>query len=450
MTDPGPPVDEDGDASKPLPVGGGAGVPQERGGYPSYGLSSEDEEAFGRFYRACVPRLTAYLVHQGAPVDRAGEFVRDTMVGAYRQWRDIKSPASWAYQVAYQVFLRHVMRAEEGPGEGPEEKGPVEKGPVVSGLPHRPEAAEAGSRKRRGHGGALDRLSRFLDVDAGLREVRELARGPEDAVPGPGLAPDAEGGTADPGTADPGAAGPVEPPWPVEADVAETLRALPAERRLALRKDPVIAACVVGELLVRALVLVDDLARDAGGGHGERYVGLARDFARARTFDLDAVPTREVRAVLALASVFARALVHDLGRAALRRDHALEVAAALDEAARSGNADRVRGLERDARPLADAVALEAAHRLGLAAPEDLVLALLDGALDDFTDADLTAARPNDPALTGIHWSEGTKWPPGTDIEALRKRSAETAPFSRVYVLGRRPGGTGRSGTGVRS
>ncbi|MES5824296.1 sigma-70 family RNA polymerase sigma factor [Streptomyces sp. RG80] len=134
MTDPGPPEDEDGDSREPLPVGGGGtGASEERGTYPSYGLSPEDEEAFGRFYRDYLPRLTAYLVYQGAPVERAVEFVQDTMVKAYRRWQEIKSPASWAYKVAYREFLRHVMRAEEEP---------VDEVPDPVALLRRPEAAE--------------------------------------------------------------------------------------------------------------------------------------------------------------------------------------------------------------------------------------------------------------------------------------------------------------------
>lgn len=134
MTDPGPPEDEDGESREPLPVGGGgAGALQEPATYPSYGLAPEDEEAFSRFYRAYLPRLTAYLVYQGAPVDRAAEFVQDTMVQAYRKWHEINSPESWAYTVAYRTFLRYAMRVEEEPvGEVPE----------PSTLLRRPEATE--------------------------------------------------------------------------------------------------------------------------------------------------------------------------------------------------------------------------------------------------------------------------------------------------------------------
>jgi hypothetical protein len=53
-------------------------------------------------------------------------------------------------------------------------------------------------------------------------------------------------------------------------------------------------------------------------------------------------------------------------------------------------------------------------------------------------------------LTGIHWSEqGTQWPPGTDVEDLRRRSRETSPNSGVYVLGRPPSGSSRTNEGIR-
>jgi len=63
---------------------------------------------------------------------------------------------------------------------------------------------------------------------------------------------------------------------------------------------------------------------------------------------------------------------------------------------------------------------------GLAA--GLATALLEGALDDFTHADLARADLAGRDLTGIRWSEqGTTWPPGTDTDELRARSQEIAP-----------------------
>ncbi|MFF4276456.1 hypothetical protein [Streptomyces sp. NPDC001536] len=312
-------------------------------------------------------------------------------------------------------------------------------------------------------------LARFLDPDAGLSEVREQAGGHEDVVRGLGLVLDVEGGLAsilhaedavdavdavDSGTTDPG-----DRAWMPDADVAEVLRALPAQQRLAARKDPVIAACVSGELLVRALELLDDLVREEKrtgtgeafpGPYVQRFADLARDYARARRFALAEPPALTLPAALNLAAVFARTFEHDLGAARRPRDDAHALTDTLDAAARARDPERVRAYDLIARPLADGLAREARRRLHLPTTDGLVAALLDGTLDDFTDADLTGVNPNDPALNGIQWSEtGTRWPPGTDIDALRNRSEETSPYSRVYVLGRRPKGNSRAGAGVR-
>lgn len=305
-------------------------------------------------------------------------------------------------------------------------------------------------------------LARFLDPDAGLSEVREQAGGHEDVVRGLGLVLDVEGGLAsiihaedavDSGTTDPG-----DREWMPDADVAEALRALPAEQRLAARRDPVIAACLSGELLVRALELLDDLVREEKrlgtgesfpGPYVQRFADLARDYARARRFALAEPPALTLAAALNLAAVFARTFEHDLGAARRPRDDAHALTDTLDAAARARDAERVRAHDLVARPLADRLTLEASRRLYLPTTDGLVAALLDGTLDDFTDADLTGVNPNDPGLNGIQWSEtGTRWPPGTDIEALRNRSEETSPYSRVYVLGRRPKGNTRANTGV--
>jgi hypothetical protein len=64
-----------------------------------------------------------------------------------------------------------------------------------------------------------------------------------------------------------------------------------------------------------------------------------------------------------------------------------------------------------------------AARLGITTTDGLAQALTDGALDDFTSADLTRASLAPADLTGVRWSlTGTAWPPGTDIKALLARS----------------------------
>ncbi|MBO0820662.1 MAG: hypothetical protein J2P26_07405, partial [Nocardiopsaceae bacterium] len=80
-------------------------------------------------------------------------------------------------------------------------------------------------------------------------------------------------------------------------------------------------------------------------------------------------------------------------------------------------------------------ALAAGRALGIQQVDGLAAALLDGVLDDFTDADLTAANLAETDLAGVRWSvSGTRWPSGTDVDALRARSREIAPDTGVFVV----------------
>jgi hypothetical protein len=79
---------------------------------------------------------------------------------------------------------------------------------------------------------------------------------------------------------------------------------------------------------------------------------------------------------------------------------------------------------------------------------DLVAALLNGALDDFSQADLSGADLAHIGLAGVRWSvSGTRWPPGLDVEALIQQSEETEPGSGIYVV-KDQGRTDRASTGV--
>ena len=90
-----------------------------------------------------------------------------------------------------------------------------------------------------------------------------------------------------------------------------------------------------------------------------------------------------------------------------------------------------------ARDLAYRTTLMVGNVLGLQQMEELPAALLEGALDDFTHADLSLIDLAGCHLTGIRWSEhGTTWPPGTDTDELRARSQEIAPG--IYEI-TRPG-----------
>ncbi|KPI01941.1 hypothetical protein OK074_5448 [Actinobacteria bacterium OK074] len=304
-----------------------------------------------------------------------------------------------------------------------------------------------------GHSELSSGLSRFLDLDGGLREVRLHVAGHGELVRGLGRVLDVERGLRGilrPGEAGVSVAGGTGRPEAGQLDAAAAVRAVPVGRRLAVRKDAAIHACVVSDLLVRTAELAVDFERDrrrplAETGrldiYRERVFDLAADLDRASGLGLPRGLARSLTPALAfdrdldLALVLARDLELDLDLARdLARD--LDLACGLD-------LDLVRGV-------AKYLALKAGRLLNLEYTEGIAGAFLDGALDDFTDADLTDVNLADLDLSGIRWSaDGTRWPPGTDIEALLSNSQETAPNSGVYVLMPPPGGMSWTSDGVR-
>lgn len=280
----------------------------------------------------------------------------------------------------------------------------------------------------------------------------------------------------------------LEPSLP---DVAAAIAAADPAARMALRRDPVVLAAILSDLLVWTLMIADNLARNLAIGFDRTSVGdlyralvfglarvLGRDLARIRVGDLDVggsfssdwarasdvdaarARIREISRNLNdddardFVSAGVRALARDLARALAReiddtlaRDlndadvralvHALAFKRVGDPAFdRVADPDAVaRDLAR-ARDLAHRVALVVGRRLGIWHVEGLAAALLDGALDDFTRADLSHADLTDLDLTGVRWSAAdTRWPPGTDIDALRARSREVAPGTGIYAIG---------------
>lgn len=96
----------------------------------------------------------------------------------------------------------------------------------------------------------------------------------------------------------------------------------------------------------------------------------------------------------------------------------------------------VQAFERS-RALDRVCAQGVAGRLGISPTEGLADALLDGAMDDFTSADLTYASLADSDLTGVRWSlSGTIWPPETDVKALLAQSEQAEPGSGILVVTR--------------
>ena len=240
--------------------------------------------------------------------------------------------------------------------------------------------------------------------------------------------------------------------------------------------------------------LIRTLARDLG-----RDLGRTREYTQVRHLKLDVTVTRKSVLVLTLDPARERYLALTLIRdfdAALRLAHELshaiddilarhldlrlslsrdddlelacELAAGLDSALdRALELNRILGTIREpilnvnfareqilnidrslsrtldpalerSRALDRVCARGVAGRLGISPTEGLAEALLDGAMDDFTSADLTYASLAYADLTGVRWSlSGTVWPPETDVKALLARSEEVETGSGVLVVKRR-------------
>jgi uncharacterized protein YjbI with pentapeptide repeats len=236
------------------------------------------------------------------------------------------------------------------------------------------------------------------------------------------------------------------------------------------------------------------LARDLG-----RDLARAREYAQARHLKLDVTVTRDSILVLTLDQATERdlalaltryfdaavRLARELGHAidgilarhldlrlSLTRDHDLELACELADGL-DADLDRALDLNRElriapqefrnvdqaraqivnidrsinrtldqaferSRALDRVCAQGVAGRLAISPAQGLAEALLDGAMDDFTSADLTHASLADVDLTGVRWSlSGTIWPPETDVKALLARSEVVEPGDGVLVVKRR-------------
>jgi hypothetical protein len=73
--------------------------------------------------------------------------------------------------------------------------------------------------------------------------------------------------------------------------------------------------------------------------------------------------------------------------------------------------------------------------LGFDRLDGLATALLNGALDDFTQADLSNVDLADVDLTGVRWSmTTTQWPSNRYKDAVLQRSRQITPGSSIYVV----------------
>ena len=191
---------------------------------------------------------------------------------------------------------------------------------------------------------------------------------------------------------------------------------------------------------IRSFIAAVHLAHKLGhaiDGTLARHLDLHLSFSRDHDLELARELADGLDSGLYRVHSLADALVHALGRTRkqiLNINQAREQAFNIDRSL-SRTLDAV--LERS-RALDRVCAQGVAGRLGISPTEGLAEALLDGALDDFTSADLTRTSLADADLTGVRWSlPGTSWPPGTDVKALLARSEEAESGGGVLVVTRR-------------
>lgn len=192
--------------------------------------------------------------------------------------------------------------------------------------------------------------------------------------------------------------------------------------------------------LIRYFNAAVHLAREldrAIDGTLARHLDLRLSFSRDHDLELARELAEGLDSDLDRAHSLAHALVRELGKT---RERILNVNQAREQIR---NIDRSisRALDlafEHSRALDRVCAQGVAGRLGISPTDGLAVALLDGALDDFTSADLTHTNLADADLTGVRWSRsGTIWPPWTDVKALLARSEEVEPGGGVLVVTRR-------------
>lgn len=287
------------------------------------------------------------------------------------------------------------------------------------------------------HANTRDGLNHFLDLDAGLREA--TLHGDHTNLQGSLSSKlDIETGleSALSGSPAPEPLSPAPQTESSQPDVVAAIKSIDPAVRMTLRRDPVIRAVILSHFLVRALDIVEKITARRSLDHANRDLAraLALDLIRSHALPSALDPTRDRyldparTLILALDPDIAPALDHIQTRA-LTRTIARALARALDIAP-------AHELDSDtARELAQRMALAAGRFLGIHHVKRLVAALLDGALDDFTDADLTHADLSEADLTGVCWSvSGTRWPPGIDVKALQARSRKVASKTDIYVV----------------
>jgi len=255
-----------------------------------------------------------------------------------------------------------------------------------------------------------------------------------------------------------------------ENAIAAVLSADPA-RRLAARRSRLFPAILMSFILERCIVLADGLAQpdhepvvgDSRARSIARSIGRVPAFMRRGPRDLDRLQARVLVLALEIGqgrpTALAEALniAHELatdivsgeapdaiGKLPAAMAHSISSSLRLArEFARdhtfrpSLNREIALMVDRSAE-LTSILSEAMSHELRIEPTEGIADALLNHALDDFTNADVTEVGMTDSDLPGIHWSEQTGWPAEIDMSDLRRRSTEDPPGSGTYVVSSLP------------
>lgn len=90
--------------SEPEPSVQAPPLGEDRLGAPS----SDYDAAFAAFYRDFMPRLTRFLLWQGAPLAEAVDIAQETMTALYKDWLRVRSPQAWSRRVGSRRWGRRI------------------------------------------------------------------------------------------------------------------------------------------------------------------------------------------------------------------------------------------------------------------------------------------------------------------------------------------------------
>lgn len=109
--------------SRPDPAGGAPSAvsgPVLVPGYADSVPADSVDAAFATFCQERAPKLVAFLVSQGAPVQDARDYVQEALTRAYPRWAKINHPYSWCRTVIYRLYRGRADSLREVPLDGAE------------------------------------------------------------------------------------------------------------------------------------------------------------------------------------------------------------------------------------------------------------------------------------------------------------------------------------------